>query len=546
MIVHCAYEHSRFNPWSDKCGPPKRVKRERDIKGGDFFRWIVAGVVCLALLIGVAAFFFLLHWPFTEKAITQTLENRFARQVVMQSFHGTWFPPGCVAEGVSFLHRQRKDLPPLITLRKLVIKASYAGLIRPKKRVARVEVVGLRVTVPPSQPGVRSPVMPLTGGPSNNSIGIDEMVANDAVLEFIAGEPGKEPFKLIIQKLVLDRVAENGPVSFHAALTNTKPPAAIAASGQFGPWNPDDPGATLMSGSYALDHGNLAVFHGVSGMLSSKGNFNGSVRQAKTAGTVDVRNFHVDGSSHTAQLSARFQANVDAENGNVSLESVESQVHRTIILSRGDVATQPGQKGKTVRLDMSVNTGRVEDLLLFFTSQKQASMTGSVKLHAKVELPPGPGFLKKLRFSGDFGVSGGEFTNPRVQTPLNRVSETSNGKSKAKAEEQEDPRTVLSNLKGHVEAQDGIATLSGVSFAVPGGFAQMRGTFNLLNRSLAIQGVLQTDGKLSDATSGFKALVLKVVTPFMKKNRVTIVPFTIKGTSSHPEFKLDLDGKRKL
>ena len=517
---------------------------KRNTKGRDFIRWTVAGVACLAVLSGIAAFFFLRHSPFTQQAITETLEKRFARQVVIQSFHKTLFPPGCVATGVSFLHRMRKDLPPLITLRKLVITGSYAGLIGPKKRIARVDVVGLHVTVPPSQPGVASPVMPLTDAQSKNSIGIDKIAADDAVLEFIAGETGKEPFKLNIQKLVLEHVAEDGPVSFHAALTNAEPPGAITASGQFGPWNADDPGATLLSGSYTFDNGNLAVFHGVSGMLASKGTFNGSVRQAKTDGTVDVQNFRVDGSSHAAQLSARFQADVDALNGDVSLESVESQVHRTTILSRGDVTTRPGQNGKTVGLDMSVNSGRVEDLLLFFTPQTQASMTGGVKLHAKVELPPGPGFLKKLQLSGDFGVSGGQFTNPRVQTPLNHLSESSQGTSKA--EEQEDLRTVLSNLKGHVETRDGMATLTGVSFGMPGGFAQMHGTFNLLNKSVDIQGVLQTDGKLSDATSGFKALVLKVLTPLMKKNRVTIVPFTIKGTSSHPEFGLDLDGKRKL
>ena len=81
---------------------------------------------------------------------------------------------------------------------------------------------------------------------------------------------------------------------------------------------------------------------------------------------------------------------------------------------------------------------------------------------------------------------------------------------------------------------------------MPGGSAQLQGTFNLLNRVVDIRGILQTDGKLSEATSGFKAFVLKVVTPFMKKNRVTVVPFTIKGTSLQPVFNLDLDGKRKL
>ncbi len=66
----------------------------------------------------------------------------------------------------------------------------------------------------------------------------------------------------------------------------------------------------------------------------------------------------------------------------------------------------------------------------------------------------------------------------------------------------------------------------------------MRGTFNLLNDAVDIQGVLETDGKLSDATSGFKSLFLKVATPFMKKNRVTVLPFNIKGTSSNPQIGL--------
>lgn len=430
----------------------------------------------------------------------------------------------------------------MITLRQLVIRGSYTGLITPTKRIGNIDVVGLRVTVPPSEPGGHSPVMPLTSGQSKNSIIVGKIEAHDAVLGFVAQGPGKEPFQLKVQDLVLTDVGGNGPVSFRTVVENTRPPGAITASGQFGPWNVDDPGATAMSGSYTFNNAKLGVFEGISGTLSSKGTFQGAIRQAKTTGTASVLNFHVDGSSHTMQLSARYVADVDAENGNVSLENVESQVHRTTILSRGDVVTQPGQGGKTARLDMSVNTGRVEDLLLFFTPQAEASMTGAVKLHAKVELPPGPGFLKKLRLSGDFGVIGGQFTNPRVQGPLNDVSESSKGESKS--QEKEDPRTVLSDLSGHVEARNGIATLTGVSFGVPGGFAEMRGTFNLLSTAIDIQGVLQTDGKLSDATSGFKALVLKVVTPLMKKNRVTIVPFRIKGTSSNPEFALDFDGKR--
>jgi hypothetical protein len=357
-------------------------------------------------------------------------------------------------------------------------------------------------------------------------------------------KPGDTPLKVKIQRLVLNHVGKHSPMPYQAVLTSPSPPGSITSEGQFGPWNAVDPGATKISGSYTFTDANLAVFQGISGILSSKGSFNGTLRQAKTEGTVDVRDFRVDGSSHAAQLSARFLADVNAANGDVSLESVQSQVRRTTVVSRGEIAGHPGENGKTARLEMTVDTGRVEDLLLFFTSQPEASMTGSVKLRAKVQLPPGPGFLKKLRITGDFGVSSGKFTDTQLQGSLNHVSESSKGESKR--EEQEDPRTVLSDIKGHVEARNGVATLTGLSFAMPGGYAQMGGTFNLLSKALDIQGVLRTDGKLSDGTSGFKAMILKVVTPFMRKNRVTIVPFNVRGTAANPRFGLDLDGKRTI
>jgi len=97
-----------------------------------------------------------------------------------------------------------------------------------------------------------------------------------------------------------------------------------------------------------------------------------------------------------------------------------------------------------------------------------------------------------------------------------------------------------------ISVKDGIATLSNVSFAAPGTLAEIKGTYNLLDKTVNLQGVLHTNGKLSDTTSGFKALVLKAVAPFLKKKTVTIVPFTVTGTSTKPSFALDFDAKRTL
>ena len=161
-----------------------------------------------------------------------------------------------------------------------------------------------------------------------------------------------------------------------------------------------------------------------------------------------------------------------------------------------------------------------------------------------MQVPPGPpGFLRKLDLAGSCGIGSGRFTNPKVQQPVNALTESANGENKK--QQAEDPETVLSQLSGQVSVKDGVATLSNVSFTAPGTRAQIQGTYNLVDRKVDLRGTLYTSGKLDDTTSGFKAAVLKVVGPLLKQKSVTVVPFAIAGTSSHPTFALDFTAKRR-
>jgi hypothetical protein len=171
-------------------------------------------------------------------------------------------------------------------------------------------------------------------------------------------------------------------------------------------------------------------------------------------------------------------------------------------------------------------------------------MTGSINLRAKVQLPPGPpGLLRKLDLASSFGIGGGRFTDPYTQQPINALTESGLGENKK--QQAEDPETALLKLSGQVLVKDGVATLSNVSFSATGTRAQIQGTYNLLDQKVDLHGVLYTNGKLSDTTSGFKALVLKAVGPFLKQKSVTVVPFSISGTSSNPSYKLDFAQKRR-
>src|SRR5580698_10892411 len=112
-------------------------------------RWIVVGVALAAVLVASITVVLALNWPFTQTAVTKTLEDRFARDVKIRKFRSTYFPPGCVAEGIEFLHRKRKDLPPLITVQTLTIRTGYSGLLRIDKLINNVQVAGLHIRITP-------------------------------------------------------------------------------------------------------------------------------------------------------------------------------------------------------------------------------------------------------------------------------------------------------------------------------------------------------------------------------------------------------------
>jgi hypothetical protein len=54
----------------------------------------------------------------------------------------------------------------------------------------------------------------------------------------------------------------------------------------------------------------------------------------------------------------------------------------------------------------------------------------------------------------------------------------------------EDPESVLSDLKGHLVLKDGIANFSSLSFGVPGAPAQLHGTYDLVSERLKSKGEL--------------------------------------------------------
>jgi hypothetical protein len=487
---------------------------------------VALGVVLVLLAVGVALW--LRYSPFAQSSVIRNLQEASDSQVTVRSFREVHFPfPGCVLEGLTFRHGKATN-PPLITIERLTVRASYLGMLR--MHVAKVTAEGMRITVAPF--GENEPVHTI---PSKNYY--DEIVADGAVLKFMPEDPTEKPVQFDIHEATLRDVSWSGPLEYKVAVHNPLPPGEIKAEGKFGVWQEGNAGDTPLSGDYTFDKADLGVYEGIAGTLSSKGKFGGKLKHIDIAGNIDIPDFEVQHAHHEVRVQADFTAYVDGVRGDTYLQRVDARFKKTRVIGSGSVAGIPGRKGKTALLQVSTQHGRIEDMLGLFASDPRAPMSGPASIRAKVEIPTSDEpFLKKVKIDGNFGVDDGTFTKPETQTDVNQLSAGARGDKKDEAVD------VVSDLKGHATVVGGTATFSDLSFGIPGAAAKMHGTYSLITHKVDLRGTMQVDSKISDTTTGMKSMVLKLMDPFFKKRKKKgeIVPVHIGGTYDKPTFGLDL------
>ena len=498
---------------------------------------LVLAVGTLAL--GTGGVILALHWPFSQDRITQTLQERFPATLTFQKFHSTYFPhPGCEGEGLVFKQLGRSpDTSPIVTIQHLTIEAHYIDILLRPGYLARIVLDGFRIHVPPAG----TPLGKSAWRESASTTRVGEILADGAAIEIARADP-QAPLLFDIHTLKLTSVSGDQPLSYAVSFHNPLPPGEIQSHGQFGPWNSSDPGQTPVAGQYAFQNADLGVFHGISGMLSSEDKFQGMLRHIEAQGSIDIPDFMVTRSGHSVQVTSEFHAFVDGTNGDVELERVNAAFLKTRVLAKGKIAGQPAQHGKTSSVDLSVHDGRIQDVLRLFVRGPKPPLNGTTSFRAHVVIPPEDRpFLEKVRLTGDFGVEGGQFTKPSVQTNVDNLSERARGAKPGDKPEDDDPDRVISGLAGHVQLRDATATLGGLSFVVPGASAQMHGTYNLESEAVDLHGTLKTDAEVSKMTGGFKSALLKPFDVFFKRKHAgAAVPVHLLGTYAAPEPGLDL------
>lgn len=508
----------------------------------------------LLLLIGGGTwlYFFVSNLgPQVKERVIQAMEDRFDADIDLKSLSLSVYPiPTVVGEGLSIRHKQWADSHPLIYIRRFTAKTDFFSIANRRNHVDLLRLEGLEIHIPPRGRSTLSSSMEdhheiASAQPGNDTTQlrflIEKMVADNTLLEIEPKEEGKKPLRFDIEKLALYSAGPVHQMSFQTVLTNVRPPGRINSSGQFGPWQRDDPRATPVSGDYTFSNANLGVFKGISGILSSTGKYHGVLQHIEVDGSTDTPRFALKEGGDPVHLTTKFHSIVNGTDGDTILDPVHARFLQSEFICRGGIIDQPGPLGKKVSLKAVTTHARMEDILRLVIGNDKPILKGSVNFRSKILIPPGrQDVLDKLGLDGEFAISEAQFTSPDVARRLVTLSDRARGISKSEQERQP-PQTVASNLQGRFKLDNGVTSFSRLSFEVPGARIALEGNYNLKSQQIDMHGQFQMQATLSETQSGIKSWMLKPFNRLFEKNGAGFeVPITIGGTKDQPEIGTEI------
>lgn len=511
-------------------------------------RLLVAALVVTVILVSLP----IAITPGLRVRLTEALGERFGSDVELASLRVSLLPRLRVSsDGVVLRHKGRTDVPPLITIASFSAEASLRGLLGRPLRLSRVRVEGLEINVPPGgidgededpqrQPQTDTrrdePPEDRAAEPAASPLVVDDLIAERAVLRILRRHPDKEPRVWEIAELSMQGTGSNEPWPFRARLTNPIPPGRLAVQGTFGPWHAEQPSSTPLGATYEFEDADLAMFKGIHGVLHSTGEFDGVMKRIAVEGTTSVPEFGLDGVDQPVPLTTNFSAVVDGTNGNVWLQPVRAQLGQSSLVADGGIVEPEGEDGRTVRLDVVMSEGRVEDVLRLVVKGEPA-VAGGLQLKAKLLFPPGDvEAIEKLQLDGSFGIASARFSEGGLQAKMNELSQ----KARGEADSNEPPDRVATDFAGRFTMKGGVIRFSTLTFAVPGAKLDLAGTYAVRSEALDFRGTVRMEAKLSELTTGFKSFLLKAVDPLVRRKGVTVIPITVSGTAAKPDFGLDV------
>jgi AsmA-like C-terminal region len=517
-------------------------------------RWKWIGAITLALLVVLAITVKVLisrAEPILRARVIETLSTRFHSRVELKGFH-VWLANGLEVSGEGLEIYGQTDpnihepgIQSLIGIDEFHFRIPLLSLLRSPMHVQMVRLKGLVLNIPPAGERQQMGNMGPKGG--KIKIFVDEFISEGAELIINTSRPDKLPLEFDIGTLKMKDIGPGQPMHFDATLVNPKPIGDISSSGFFGPWQADGPRDSPVQGTYSFSNADLGTIKGIGGILSSTGQYGGTLGNIVVDGTTETPDFHLAVSGHPVPLHTEFHAIVDGTSGDTYLEPVKAKVLHSSFIAKGSIVRVKDPKGHHIVLDVLIDNARIEDLLKLGVRTDPPIMTGAVRSKTKLELIPGdPDIVERLTLKGNFEVSAAHFTKEKIQSKLDALSLRSQGEPKLAKEGVHDD--VESDLNGVFILKTGVLSFSQLQFKVPGTQVDLTGEYSMDGNKFDFHGKARLDAKLSHMVTGWKALVLKPVDPFFSKNGATEIPVKVTGTESEPHFGLDLrhkdDGKK--
>jgi hypothetical protein len=501
-----------------------------------FARWFI-GIVGGTLVGLWIALLMVSRDPVLQRKLVEALNDKLDADVELESFEVRTFPTLRIhGENLKLRLKDQKNPAPFIEIRHFEVSGGLFNLLRRQRRFSSVELSGLRITIPPKTSDDKEAGKKTTDvvvGP----VLIDLITSKDAQLIIVPKNPLKQPKIFAIHDLRLEGVGVNRTMPFIATLTNPIPKGEIATKGTFGPWVKRDPGETPVNGTYAFNHADLNTIKGIAGILKSLGEFSGHLEEIDVKGTTETPDFSIDVGGTPIPLTTTFHAVVDGTNGNTYLKQVDGKLGDTAISAAGEIESQPGVKGRTVKLDVKIVEGRLLDVLQLAVKAKKPVMLGAIAMQAALLLPPGDAkVIDRMQLDGTFALDNTHFTDPAVQEKFTEMSKRAQGKKPEEA-----AGNVTMNMRGHFVMKDGAIRLEPLVVVMPGAEVTLGGAYGMRSEAIDFTGTVAMDATISQAAGGgVKGLFLKAVDPvFRKDGKGAVIPITIKGPREQPKFGVE-------
>jgi hypothetical protein len=515
--------------------------------------WERIGIVAfigVAIAAGTARLVIARAQPILRSRVIEALSARFDSKVELESFHVSVvngievYGGGLKVFGKNDPNPHQPGIQPLISINEFRFQTALRSLFRSPMHVDTVFVKGLELNIPPR--GSRTEMTKMGARTRKITILVDKFICDNTRLLINASNPEKPPLEFAISSLKMKEIGAGQPLQFNATLINPKPVGDIQSNGLFGPWQQDSPRDTPVQGDYSFSHADLSTIKGIAGMLSSTGEYSGTLGNIVVTGKTDTPDFKIASSGHALPLHTDFHAIVDGTSGDTYLRPVQATFLHSSFTANGSVVRLRQHGGHDIELDVVLDHALIEDLLKLGVRTEPPVMTGPVQMKTKLSLPPGSANVaERLKLAGTFHVPESHFTNPKVQAKLDSLSLRSRGMVK-QARKNTNAENVPVDLQGTFALNDGLLSFSYLHFLVPGTHVDMTGTYSLNGQEFNFHGKARLDAKVSQMMTGWKSILLKPIDRFFSKDGAgTEVPIRITGTESEPHFGLDFHHKEE-